>query len=372
MASYVAQLLGDPPLLREGAVDRPLEPADICLLVSTHAQAEGLRQALRALGIASRLVSQADVFATPAATALQRLLDALAEPSDPNRLRLLAASPLLGWSAATIASALPLRWSALAARLQQLALAWPRQGLLGPLAAVLGGEQMARLSAGGRFLADLQQVAELVQQRLHRERLGPHAAARWLRRRRLQEVEAIPEAEQTHSDKVRQAVAVVTVHRSKGLEYPVVICPYLWLDAGKSRGEGRRWHPEPGGPPRLDLHRNRHWGPGCSADRQARREEEAERERLAYVALTRAMHRLVLAWVPAKGRPCNPLYPWLFPDDPVLDPDEPWPESTLERWRQRLAEEIDRRQLPLRLLEPPAPPPPGWRAAGAPPSFAPS
>jgi exodeoxyribonuclease V beta subunit len=371
MASYVAHLLRDPPLLREGETDRLLEPADICLLVSTHAQAEGLRQALRHLGIPSRLVSQADVFATPAATALQRLLDALAEPSDANRLRLLAASPLLGWSADTIATAPPLRWSTLAASLQHLAQAWPRQGLLGPLAAVLGAEQMARLSTSGRFLADLQQAAELLQQRLHRDRLGPQAAARWLRRRRLQEVDTIPEAEQTHSDKVRQAVAVVTVHRSKGLEYPVVICPYLWLDAGRSQGEGRRWHPHPGGAPRLDLHRNRHWGTGWRADRHARLEEEAERERLAYVALTRAMHRLVLAWVPAKGRQCNPLTPWLFPDDALLDPDAPWPETNLERWRQRLEEEIQRRQLPLRLLEPPPPPPPGWRAADGNPALAP-
>jgi exodeoxyribonuclease V beta subunit len=356
IAGHVAHLLRAPPLLRESTGDRPLEPDDICVLVHTHGQAEALRQALGELGIASRLVSQADVLATTAATALQRLLDAVAEPAEASRLRLLAASPLLGWSAATIAGASPLRWSGLAARLQQMGREWPQQGLLGPLAAVLGAEQMARLAKGGRFLADLQQVAELVQQRLHHDHLGPHAAARWLRRRRQREVDPVPDAEQTHSDKVRQAVAVVTVHRSKGLEYPLVICPYLWLDAGKSQGEGRRWRPEPEAAPRLDLHRNRHWGPGYRADRCHRLEEEAERERLAYVALTRAMHRLVLAWVPVKQRQSNPLYPWLFPEDSVPDPQEDWPggRDCLETWRQRLEEEIARRQLPLRLLEPPA------------------
>ncbi|MFN5465201.1 MAG: UvrD-helicase domain-containing protein [Cyanobacteriota bacterium] len=355
MAAHVARLLREPPLLREGSAARPLAPDDICLLVGTHLQAERLRQALQELGIASRLVSQADVYATPAATALQRLLDALADPADANRLRLLAASPLLGWSAETIASAPPLHWSALVSSLQRMAQSWPQQGLLGPLAAVLGAEQMARLAQGGRFLADLQQVAELVQQRLHREGLGPHAAARWLRRRRQLELDPVPEAEQTHSDKVQQAVAVVTVHRSKGLEYPLVICPYLWLDAGKGQGEGKRWHPDPQGPPRLDLHRNKHWGTGYSADRHQRLALEAERERLAYVALTRAMHRLVLAWVPAKGRQCNPLYPWLFADQPLPDPEEDWPQpgATLEDWRQRLTDEICRRRLPLRLLDPP-------------------
>ena len=364
MAAYVAQLLANPPRLLESTGERALEPDDICFLVGTHTQAEDLRQALQDLGIASRLVSQADVFATPAATALQRLLDALADPADANRLRLLGASPLVGWGAETLREAPPLHWSALASRLQRMAQLWPQQGLLGSLGAVLTPEQMASHAKGGRFLADLQQVAELVQQRVHRERLGPHATARWLRRRRQAELERVPETEQTHSDKVRQAVSVVTVHRSKGLEYPVVICPYLWMDGGKAQGEGRRWHRGPDQPPRLDLHRNRSWGDGYLAERDHQVAQEAERERLAYVALTRAMHRLVLAWVPAKNRECNPLYPWLFANDPVPDVEEHWPEdSPLDVWRQRLDEQIVERRLPLRLLNPPA-----LDLAGMPPS----
>jgi exodeoxyribonuclease V beta subunit len=355
MAAYVAQLLANPPRLLESTGERALEPDDICFLVGTHAQAEDLRQALQDLGIASRLVSQADVFTTPAATAVQRLLDALADPADANRLRLLAASPLLGWNAETLREAPPLHWSALASRLQRMAQVWPQQGLLGSLGAVLTPEQMASHAKGGRFLADLQQVTELVQQRVHREQLGPHATARWLRRRRQAELERVPEAEQTHSDKVRQAVSVVTVHRSKGLEYPVVICPYLWLDGGKPQGEGRRWQRGSDQPPRLDLHRNRSWGDGYLAERDHQVAQEAERERLAYVALTRAMHRLVVAWVPAKDRECNPLYPWLFVNEPVPDVEEHWPDDTpLDIWRQRLSEQIAERRLPLRLLDPPA------------------
>ena len=355
MAAYVAQLLATPPRLLESTGERALEPDDICFLVGTHSQAEGLRQALQDRGIASRLVSQADVFGTPAATALQRLLDALADPADANRLRLLAASPLMGWSADTLQTAPPVEWSALASRLQRMAQMWPQQGLLGSLGALLTAEQMASHAKGGRFLADLQQVAELVQQRVHRERLGPHATARWLRRRRQAELERVPEAEQTHSDKVRQAVSVVTVHRSKGLEYPLVICPYLWLGGGEPQGEGRRWQPAPNQAPRLDLHRNRSWGDGYRAERDHQVAQEAERERLAYVALTRAMHRLVLAWVPAKHRECNPLYPWLFVNAPVPDVEERWTDNTLlEDWRQRLEEQIAARRLPLRLLDPPA------------------
>ena len=67
VAAHIAQLLRTPPLLREAGVERPLGPDDICLLVSKHGQAELLRLALQDVGIASRLVSHADVFLTPAA-----------------------------------------------------------------------------------------------------------------------------------------------------------------------------------------------------------------------------------------------------------------------------------------------------------------
>jgi exodeoxyribonuclease V beta subunit len=247
----------------------------------------------------------------------------------------------------------------LAGRLDGLARQLSRRGLLGVLADWLGADTLARLAWGGRLLADLQQVAELVQERLHSEQLGAAAAADWLRRLRLAEDRVVPEEHQAHSDKADGAVAVVTIHRSKGLEFPLVICPYLWQAASAARPGpgriGRRWHPPGAAGPHLDLHLNSGWGPGYRADLEHRRSEDQERERLAYVALTRAMHRLVLAWLPAKGRQCNPLYPWLFADDPVPDPEEDWPHpgATVEEWRQRLSDEINRRKLPLRLLDPP-------------------
>ncbi len=362
VADGVQELLGEAPGLEagDGGPARPLRAGDIALLVHHHRQAEALRRALERRGIASRLVSKADVFASPAATALQRLLDALADPADPNRLRLLAASPLLGWSAGRIACASDGAWSGLAGQLHALARDLPQRGPLGVLSRLVDGEGLARLSAGGRLLADLQQVAELLQERLHADRLGLAAAADWLRRLRLDQSRAtgpIPEAHQAHSDKVDEAVSVITVHRSKGLEFPVVICPYLWQAAGTppARGPqvGARWQPRRGEEAHLDLHLRTHWGQGWRAHHQHRDAERAERERLAYVAVTRAQHLLVLAWGPARGQQANPLFPWLFPDEPLPDPDE---DSIAGRsdgdWRDRLQAEIERRQLELDLWEP--------------------
>ncbi len=363
IADHILGLLGRSLPLGEadgqGVVSsKPLEEKDICLLVGKHQQAELLREALERRGIASRLVSKADVFSSPAATALQRFLDALADPADANRLRLLAASPLLGWSGAAIAAAPADEWSALAGQLDRLARGMERQGLQGGLAQLLGSDGLARLALGGRLLADLHQVAGLVEERLHADRLGPGAAADWLRRLRQEPDRTVPEAHRAQSDREDGAVSVVTVHRSKGLEYPVVICPYLWQAATPHTGGpspiGVRWHPPADDQPHLDLHLDHHWGPGYAASREHLLAEQAERERLAYVALTRAQHLLVLAWGPAAGQQTHPLFPWLFPHEPLpTDADDRIRALSDADWRTALEEEILRRQLSLQLVDPP-------------------
>ncbi len=359
VSALVLALLRRGLRLQRGEGHRPLEPADICLLVSRHDQAEALRLALERRGIASRLVSKGDVFEAEGAAVLQRLLDALAEPGSEHRQRLLAASPLLGWSPRQLATASAADWDALAERLGRLAASLSANGLLAALGDLLRGEDLARLSLSGRLLADLQQCAELVQERLHQERIGPAAAAAWLRRRRLHPPLSVPGDHQPHSDAVESAVGVVTVHRSKGLEFPVVICPYLWQVSGgaPSRGAGkrpwRRWTPPGETEPRLDLHLDPFWGEGLASSRQEREALDAESERLAYVAVTRAMELLVLCFGPAEGQAVNPLHPWLFAGEPSPDRGDdrdPYRSLSDADWLERLRGEVASRSLPLRLI----------------------
>ena len=299
--------------------ERTLSPGDLCLLVGKHREAEALRLALQRRGLPSRLVSVGDVFASAGATGLQRFLDALANPGSSRRLRLLAASPLLAWSAQELAEADPGRWDRLAESISRLALDLPRQGLLASLAQLLDHQGLARLALGGRLLADLMQAAELVQERMHREQLGAAAAADWLRGLRLAEDRSVPANHQLHSDAAEAAIAVVTVYRSKGLEYPVVICPFLWqgqpaIKAGLGQ-VGRRWQPAGASRPRLDLHLDPHWGIGRQASLQDQAAQAQERERLAYVAATRARHLLVLGLPKDPASQAGAIGPWLFDAD---------------------------------------------------------
>ena len=92
----------------------------------------------------------------------------------------------------------------------------PTIGLLGCLSDLLDGERMAELSDRGRMLGDLQQAARLAQEVMHRQGLDIASTATWLRRERLHPADPVPESRQPHSDLVDSAIAVVTVHRSKG------------------------------------------------------------------------------------------------------------------------------------------------------------
>ncbi|BEV36449.1 UvrD-helicase domain-containing protein [Synechococcus sp. M16CYN] len=320
VAAVVFELLQN----REG-----FDPADLCILVSRHQQALDLRRALSACGIPTRLVTQCDVFESEAALVIQRLLDALVDPSDARLLRLFACSWLLDWSLDSMDEEEKL--NQLAEQLRLWGSAMPKLGLMGCLSKFLKEEQVANLSEQGRMLADLQQVGRLVQDTMYRHGLDVATAADWLRRERLHPTTPVPEMRQPHSDQADCAVAVVTVHHSKGLEYPVVICPYLWQAPRQEIGPLWRQVGEGNWLIAVDPH----WGAGHRAKQQAFDAAMAEAERLAYVAATRARSQLLLVWARSTDQEGAPLPSWLFGAEAVDDAVETF---TRERLFRVLAE----------------------------------
>src|SRR5690606_5052298 len=76
--------------------DRALEGGDIAVLVRTHRQAEIVKRALRAVGVASVEYSQASVFESREALELERVLMAVAEPGREALVRAALATEMLG------------------------------------------------------------------------------------------------------------------------------------------------------------------------------------------------------------------------------------------------------------------------------------
>ncbi|GAB4180605.1 MAG: exodeoxyribonuclease V subunit beta [Rhodocyclaceae bacterium] len=270
--------------------ERPLAAGDIAVIVRTHREAGSLRAALRAAGIAAVERGENSVFATEEAEALSRLIAALADPADTGALRAALATPLLGLSAADIwreaqDEAQSARRVAQFLGYREL---WRTRGFAAAWRRLLADSgAAARLLAapeGERALTNYLHLAELIHE-AGRRLAGIDELARWYERQRREPPAG--EAMQLRLESDEERVQIVTIHAAKGLEFPVVFCPFLWRPAGDRRTDGIEFHD---GARAVVSH--------ALEDRQAERtaalEEFAESLRLIYVALTRAVQRSYL------------------------------------------------------------------------------
>jgi exodeoxyribonuclease V beta subunit len=168
---------------------------------------------------------------------------------------------------------------------------------------------------GERHLTDLRHIGQLLHAAASTEQLGTTALTGWLRRR-------IVEADRDTADEDRsrrlesdaEAVQVLTIHRSKGLEFPIVYLPFLW-EAGYIPKEGPvSFHD-------ADADNRRVLDVGLEGrDYQHHRdqyvvEQRGEDLRLAYVALTRARHQAIVWWAGSYDSRNSPLSRLLFARD---------------------------------------------------------
>jgi exodeoxyribonuclease V beta subunit len=280
--------------------ERALRAGDIAVLVRTHAEGRRMRMALAARGVASVELSRASVFASPDAEELERLLCAMLEPARDRLLKAALATQVMGLDA-TALDALGRDEPALLAVVQRFAAwrdTWVRRGIGVMLRQWLIDERVAtRLVArpdGERRLTNLLHLAECLQ-RAAEDHATPDALLRWLQaeRRASRKDDAI----QLRLESDRHLVQIVTIHRAKGLEYPIVICPFLWK--GGSGGaaaelDGVEYHDDEGRAV-VDFRKGVDDGYDDKVVQRRRRlEASAETLRLVYVALTRAVHRCVL------------------------------------------------------------------------------
>ncbi|CAL96467.1 exodeoxyribonuclease V subunit beta [Azoarcus olearius] len=293
-AAEIARLLAAGAAGEVRIGERPLAPADIAVLVRSHGQGARMRRALAAFGVGSVELSQASVFHTEDAEELERVLIAIAEPAREARVMAALATAAMGYGAAAIA-ALAADEAALLRVLDRFAgwrEIWLARGFGVMLRRWMSDEGVAaRLLAradGERRLTNLMHLAELLQQAAGTA--SPEVLLRTLATRRAEEG---GEAAQLRLESDRNLVQIVTIHRSKGLEYGIVFCPFLFdgYPPPAERGPMRAWHADDG---TLVLDYRSEAAADKTIAARIRAERMAEDMRLAYVALTRAVHRCYL------------------------------------------------------------------------------
>ncbi|MGH3498119.1 MAG: UvrD-helicase domain-containing protein [Nocardioidaceae bacterium] len=318
VAADIARLLGGAPLLTFDDGPRPLGPGDIAVLVHTNKQATAAHAALLATGVPAVLTGAVNVFSTDMASEWLVLLQALEQPHRATRVRTAALGCFVGWSATRLAEAEDAVMDELGPRLREWGEALARRGVPALLELVLQAGLPERLLAtptGERQLTDLRHLAEALHAVARAEGLGTAALVEWLQHRIADAVGDVSEERTRRLESDADAVQVVTVHRSKGLEFPVVYVPFGWDRFVKGTPDLLRFHDE-AGIRTADVGGKT----GAAYDQNKaldQAEDAGESLRLLYVAFTRAQCQVVTWWGPSTNTPRSAMHRLLFADHAV-------------------------------------------------------
>ena len=289
-------------LLRSGATidgHGPIQPGQIAVLTRTNNNAAAVRDELEAVDVPAVINGAGSVFGTEPAREWLRVLEAIERPSYPPRARSAALTSILGWTTEQVAAADEDAWEEVHRRLHHWARVLRAKGVASLMEAITLEEGLpARLLAmvdGERRMTDLRHVGELLHAAAMTEQMGATALTAWLRQRVLEAAQDRGNEERSRRlESDADAVQVLTVHRSKGLEFPVVYCPDLWDSIRIRTGNPVAFH-DAAGQRTIDVGlEGPHWAGHLQ---QHIDEERGEELRLAYVALTRAKHQAVVWWV---------------------------------------------------------------------------
>jgi exodeoxyribonuclease V beta subunit len=277
----------------------PLLPSDIAILVRDRREAAEIHAALAARRVPSVYLSdRQSVYASPEARDLLFWLQACAEPGRDRLLRTALATPTLGLDYARL-DALQRDeslWEGEVQRFSEFRRIWRTQGVLPMLRRLLlefdVPARLLPLPNGERALTNLLHLSELLQ--TASARLDGEAALIRHLAEAMRNEGATPEEHIVRLESDADRVKIVTIHKSKGLEYPLVFLPFAcsFRDAVGRSGDCR-FH-DAAGRPVVDLAATE------EARRQADEERLREELRLLYVALTRARHACWLGIAPIK------------------------------------------------------------------------
>jgi exodeoxyribonuclease V beta subunit len=283
-ANQIAALLSDPGHTIAG---HRVQPSDIAVLLPSNAQTARLRQLLRKRGVPCVVTSRNSVFSEPVARDLLLLLHGVVHCHDPAVLRAALATRLWGSSYDTLRRMGddPVAWQAAASRFHAWRALWQTLGLPAVINGIVDevGVRHLQTTQGERVLTDLRHLDELLQE--HAESAdGMESVLAWFRNQLTEgsEDEDAADARSIRIESDAKRVQVMTLHASKGLEFSIVFLPLMWAQGpipekglalmSDNEGQGRK----------LALLKR-------ETD-QVKADQQDERHRILYVALTRAVH----------------------------------------------------------------------------------
>ncbi len=289
-------------LLASGATfdGKKIQARDVAVIVEKHKDGRACYEALTAAGIPAVYTGDSDIFDSDACEDWLTLLEAFDQPHRSGVVRAAATTMFFGKTAQDLAA----EGDSLTDAISETIREWADHAREVGVAAVLEAAQLGGMSdrvlswhGGERYMTDMAHVTQLMQEVAHREHFTLPALRDWLRDRRQERSGAVERYRRLDSD--AQAVQIMTVWASKGLQFPVVYLPFAFNRNVQDR-ELILFHDNGirclhvGGPDTPDY---------AEAARLGRQEEASDAGRLMYVALTRAQAQVIAWWAPSRDEP---------------------------------------------------------------------
>ncbi len=284
--------------LVSGKASSPVRASDISVLVRSRQEAALVRDALTQLAIPSVYLSNRDsVFETLEAQELLWVLQAVMTPERENTLRSALATSMMGLNAQDLEALNndENAWDAVVEEFDGYRQIWHKRGVMPMLRALMAARQIAEnllATAGGeRRLTDILHISELLQE-AGSQLESEHALVRWLSQHIL-EPDSNASSQQLRLESDKHLVKIVTIHKSKGLEYPLVWLPFITNFRVQDQAF---YHDRSSFEAVLDL------SDAEESVELAEAERLAEDLRLLYVALTRSVWHCSLGVAPLVRR----------------------------------------------------------------------
>lgn len=277
---------------------KPVQPVDIAILTRSNQEAQSVKAKLAEYNLPSVIFSDQTVFESEEVTQLILLLNAIQEPYRLDWIRSLYASSWFGWTAEEIykRNTSSNEWTEIQDKFQQLHELWLSDGIAVCLDEWIRWSEIKPLllsnHGGERSATNLLHLVELLSQAESEKRLSPIALIQWVQRS-IEKPDRERDDFVTRLESDEQAIQIVTIHKSKGLQYPIVFVPFAWGSC-VPRSETERIYHQIKANDQLVFDRR----PELSKEDKAQyfKESLSDSCRLLYVALTRAQQACYLFW----------------------------------------------------------------------------
>ncbi|MBW2438493.1 MAG: UvrD-helicase domain-containing protein, partial [Deltaproteobacteria bacterium] len=209
------------------------QPGDIAVLVRTNRQAQQIKEQLTAKGLPSVLFSTGNIFDSHEAMQIEKILLSISEPDNLGYLKAALAMTMMGAGGEELLSGRldVQQWEHRVENFREYFQIWQRSGFIRMFQMVLSREKIRQrllsFPDGERQLTNVLHLSEIIHQESTRLNLGISGVLKWLAEQRDPKSPRLEE-HQLRLESDEDAVKIVTIHKSKGLEYRVVFCPYGW------------------------------------------------------------------------------------------------------------------------------------------------